>query len=319
MSHTVGAATANYVWDVNRSVPEILQDGTNTYVYGLTLISSTNGSGVQTYYDADGLGSTTDLTNSSATKTDGYTYDAFGAPTHSPGSSTQPFQFTGQQMDSDSGLQYLRARYYDPATGRFLSHDPIAGFVGMPQTQNRYPYALGNPASRTDPLGLSSIVGPRPAGGGKEGGPKPWTSDCDMFGCIYSPPAQHCSNQGSCYLPYIPPIYVPNAGCTFLECFGLGGVEGLVDQAVRPIEAVVTNQCFQGLMALGITSFSIYTGGVLVAAALSDGGLVLTSMSGAATSANSAAIAFGGGRVAVIGILANTAIGGTLSCTEYLP
>ncbi len=127
-------------------MPEILQDGTNTYVYGLGRISSTNGSGVQTYYDADGLGSTSDLTNGSATKADGYTYDAFGTATHSPGSSTQPFQFTGQQTDADSGLQYLRARYYDPATGRFLSRDPAP-------SANRYAYGSNNPTSMTDPNG----------------------------------------------------------------------------------------------------------------------------------------------------------------------
>jgi RHS repeat-associated protein len=150
MSHTVGAATSNYLWDVNRSVPEILQDGTNSYVYGLGLISSTNGSGVQTYYDSDGLGSTTDLTNSSATKTDGYTYDAFGTPTHTSGSSTQPFQFAGQQTDADSGLQYLRARYYDPGTGRFLSRDPLG--IG-----NGYSYASNNPVNLVDPTGLCPL------------------------------------------------------------------------------------------------------------------------------------------------------------------
>ncbi len=156
MSHTANSQTANYVWDVNRGVPETLQDGTNTYVYGLGLISATDGSGVQTYYDGDGLGSTSDLTNSSATKTDGYTYDAFGAPTHSPGSSTNPFQFTGQQRDADSSLQYLRARYYDPSTGRFLSKDPLPGVPGVSGTQNRYAYALNDPTTLTDPRGLCS-------------------------------------------------------------------------------------------------------------------------------------------------------------------
>ncbi len=154
MSHTANSQTANYIWDVNRGVPEILQDGTNTYVYGLGLISSTDGSGVQTYYDADGLGSTADLTNASAAKTDGYTYDAFGTATHSPGSSTQPFQFTGQQTDADSGLQYLRARYYDPPSGRFLGRDPLPGRTMSPKTQNPFVYALGNPATYVDPLGL---------------------------------------------------------------------------------------------------------------------------------------------------------------------
>jgi RHS repeat-associated protein len=93
------------------------------------------------------------VTNSSATKTDGYSYDAFGAPTHSPGSSTQPFQFTGQQTDSDSGLQYLRARYYDPGTGRFLSKDPLP-------IDNRYSYVSNNPITMVDPLGLCGWTDP---------------------------------------------------------------------------------------------------------------------------------------------------------------
>lgn len=73
----------------------------------------------------------------------------FGAPTHSPGSSANPFQFTGQQRDSDSGMYYLRARYYDPATGRFLGRDPLN--IG-----NRYSYVGNNPANLVDPSGFAS-------------------------------------------------------------------------------------------------------------------------------------------------------------------
>jgi RHS repeat-associated protein len=104
--------------------------------------------------DGDG-----NLTNSSATKTDGYTYDAFGAPTHSTGSSAQPFQFTGQQTDADSGLQYLRARYYDPGTGRFLGQDPLTGSMRNGQTQNPYPYVVNSPTNWTDPTGMCLGLG----------------------------------------------------------------------------------------------------------------------------------------------------------------
>jgi RHS repeat-associated protein len=156
------------VWDVASGLPVILKEtdsrnqldglGTNnTYVYGLGLISVTDRSGNQTYYTGDGLGSTTDLTNSSGTETDGYTYDAFGTPTHSPGSSANNFQFTSQQTDADSGLQYLRARYYDPAAGLFLGRDPFPGLASVPTTQKPYAYALNNPVNLADPSGRSVI------------------------------------------------------------------------------------------------------------------------------------------------------------------
>jgi RHS repeat-associated protein len=164
VSHTVGATTTNYLWDYNRSIPEMVNDGTNTYVYGAGTgpAMSVDGSGAESYYMGDGLGSKTDILDQSRTDNDTYSYDAFGAPTHVTGSSANPFQFTGQQTDSDSGLQYLRARYYDPATGRFPSRDPRLGTTRSPQSLNRYTYSWNNPTSLTDPSGLSPS---------KEGGP----------------------------------------------------------------------------------------------------------------------------------------------------
>ena len=63
MSHTVGMTTTNYVWDVAAGLPLVLQDGENTYVYGLDLISATGSQGDQTYLLYDGLGSVTDVTD----------------------------------------------------------------------------------------------------------------------------------------------------------------------------------------------------------------------------------------------------------------
>jgi len=60
---------------------------------------------------------------------------------------------------------YLRARYYDPAVGRFLGRDPLIGFMTSPQSLNRYVYALNNPILLADPLGLCSAKDPSaPAG-----------------------------------------------------------------------------------------------------------------------------------------------------------
>lgn len=135
MSHTVGQTTTSYIWDVASGLAVVLQDGTNTgacpepsrRVYGLDLISATDGQGDQTYFLYDGLGSTTDLTDDEGDVVDGYTYDVFGPIRSQSGSSENYWLFTGEQRDSESGLYYLRARYYDPAIGRFLSQDPPPG------------------------------------------------------------------------------------------------------------------------------------------------------------------------------------------------
>ena len=83
--------------------------------------------------------------------TGAYTYDAFGAIRTQTGSSPNEFKFTGEQVDS-SEMQYLRARYYDQTTGRFLSRDPV------PFLQ-RYAYVGNNPANLTDPYGLFPCPG----------------------------------------------------------------------------------------------------------------------------------------------------------------
>jgi RHS repeat-associated protein len=130
----------------------VLQDSLdNTYVYGLDLISVTDDSSVQTYFLYDGLGSTTELADEDGTVTGTYAYDVFGPVRAHTGAATE-WTYTGEQNDP-TGLEYLRARYYDPAVGRFLSADPFAGLLIVPQSLNRYPYVLNNPALYVDPYG----------------------------------------------------------------------------------------------------------------------------------------------------------------------
>jgi RHS repeat-associated protein len=82
-----------------------------------------------------------------------YAYYAFGPVRAHTGASTD-WTYTGEQNDA-TGLEYLRARYYDPAIGRFLTQDPVRGFALSPQSLNRYPYVLNNPANLTDPYGYN--------------------------------------------------------------------------------------------------------------------------------------------------------------------
>ena len=80
-----------------------------------------------------------------------YTYDPYGNLATKTGSADTPVRWNGQVQDTDTGLYYLRARYYDPKTSQFISIDPIASVTGQ-----KYNYAFGNPLNRMDPSGLIS-------------------------------------------------------------------------------------------------------------------------------------------------------------------
>ena len=84
--------------------------------------------------------------------TDSYAYDAFGNTAHGLGSSPNPYQFNGQSNDG-TGLYFLRARYYNPGDGRFLSQDPLMGSEADPASLHRSLYASGDPVNRMDPGG----------------------------------------------------------------------------------------------------------------------------------------------------------------------
>ncbi len=89
--------------------------------------------------------------------TDSYIYDAFGNLKDHLGTSDNRYLYAGEQYDPASGLYYLRARYYDPGNGRFLTHDPYIGNPEQPMTLHRYLYGNANPESYVDPSGEFSI------------------------------------------------------------------------------------------------------------------------------------------------------------------
>lgn len=124
-------------------------DNGNQYVCGAGLTAQKQ-SGSWYYYLADPLGSTMAVVNASGTVQDSYTYDVYGKPTKT-GSLANEFDFAGQQTDG-TGLQYLRARYYDPVTGTFIARDPLSS--GPAWTDSPTSYAASAPTNVTDPTGL---------------------------------------------------------------------------------------------------------------------------------------------------------------------
>jgi len=107
------------------------------------------------YFLTDHLGSTNGLADSSGNVSSSSSYDSFGNPSNAGFASR--YQFTGREFDSFTGLQFSRARWYDPRIGRFISEDPIGFAAG---DVNIYGYVANQPMKFIDPLGLFPSVWP---------------------------------------------------------------------------------------------------------------------------------------------------------------
>jgi len=149
-SQTISGTTSYLAWDMTEELPLILSDGTNSYIYGPGGVAVEQISGAETpsYLHHDQQGSIRLLTGSAGTTPGSITFDAYGNKVESTGT-ISPLGYDGQYTSSDTGLIYLRARVYDPATAQFLSVDPLAGLTRAP-----YTYANDNPLTYTDPAGL---------------------------------------------------------------------------------------------------------------------------------------------------------------------
>jgi len=157
----VGGTTTYYLVDDRNptgypQVVEEYQGSTLTVVYthGLNLVSQRR-SGTVSYYVQDGHGNVRALTSTSGTVTDAYQYDAYGTKlSTSTGSTVNKYLYCGEQYDSDLGLYFLRARYFNPGTGRFWTMDTDVGNNEDPLSLHRYLYCHDNPVNATDPSGL---------------------------------------------------------------------------------------------------------------------------------------------------------------------
>ncbi len=160
-----GTDMTTCVVDKNRPYAQVLEEqqrqgglsATTSYVYGDALIASTVDGTLPRYVHADGMDSVRSLSNSSGAITDTYTYDAYGLLSSSSGTSANPYQYRSEQYDADLNAYYLRARYYQPGTGRFLTTDPVEGIPTTPMSLHRYMYGNGNPVSMIDPSGEMSM------------------------------------------------------------------------------------------------------------------------------------------------------------------
>jgi RHS repeat-associated protein len=164
VSKTANGITTKYLVedDVNPTgYPQVFDEltgstVTRTYTYGLQRISENqviDNVWTPSFYGYDGFGTVRQLTNAAGAVTDTFEYDAFGNAITHTGTTPNNYLYRGEQYDSDLGLYYLRARYYNPQTGRFMSRDPKDGEDWDPKTLHTYLYAGDDPISGSDPTG----------------------------------------------------------------------------------------------------------------------------------------------------------------------
>ncbi len=149
--------TATNTWDTTASVGLLLSDGTNDYIYGpdgTPVEQAGLASGTVDYYLSDAQGSTRALLSSSGAVAATFSYDAYGNLSSTSGAASTPLLYDGQYQDSTTGLYYLRARWYDPATSVFMSVDPMVSSTGQP-----FVYAGDNPVNSSDPSGTDPFLG----------------------------------------------------------------------------------------------------------------------------------------------------------------
>ena len=152
VAQTVNNVTTTFAWDMGASLPQVLATNNAAYVYGVGLLGQEVGEAW--YYPlADGLGSLRRWTDDDGDEVYAVDYTPFGGLAGASGASPSAWGYAGEYQEGQSGLIYLRARWYDPATGRFLTRDPFAGIPTIPATLNPYVYALNNPVMYTDPSG----------------------------------------------------------------------------------------------------------------------------------------------------------------------
>lgn len=156
--------TSTYVYDNEDVVMEIFSSAAGTektnFTHGpgidepLSLERQINGGASNFYYyHADGLGSISTITNAAKAVVQSYEYDSYGMV--KPNTAFRnSYVYTGREWDSETGLYFHRARYYDPMDGKFVSKDPI-GFEGG---LNLYQYTSSNPLNYIDPFGLDKMT-----------------------------------------------------------------------------------------------------------------------------------------------------------------
>ena len=163
-SNAKGYTLTEYINDINRENTEVLAEyGADekvrqAYTYGESGIGervSVDKSEESSYYLYDGRNSVTGILTETANLTNSYQYDSYGNLTSGTADGVNYYGYNGESTNVKTGLQYLRARYYNAENGTFTTEDSDLGTTENPLTRNRYDYTTNNPLNYSDPTGHS--------------------------------------------------------------------------------------------------------------------------------------------------------------------
>ena len=163
-SNAKGYTLTEYINDINRENTEVLAEyGADekvrqAYTYGESGIGervSVDKSEESSYYLYYGRNSVTGILTETANLTNSYQYDSYGNLTSGTADGVNYYGYNGESTNVKTGLQYLRARYYNAENGTFTTEDSDLGTTENPLTRNRYDYTTNNPLNYSDPTGHS--------------------------------------------------------------------------------------------------------------------------------------------------------------------
>ena len=160
VAKVVDGLHTNYFNDVSGALTQVLMETDanwsvqRAYTYGLDRLGVESWQAGRQYYlyDSPWRGVVA-LADAAGASTANYSYDVFGLPFGLTANDANRFLYDSEQYDSETGLIYLRCRYYDPALGRFLARDSFQGWLQHPQSSNPYVFVHNNPVNFLDPRG----------------------------------------------------------------------------------------------------------------------------------------------------------------------
>jgi len=150
------AETTSYLYDRQHVILETRGSESIRYARGINYIARIDNTDKLSYFMYNGHGDVVQTVSEDGEIENRYDYDIFGNPTLTVESYLNSIRYAGEFYDSETGLYYLRARYYDPYIGRFISEDSYWGEDSNPLSLNLYTYAHNNPIKYIDPAGHSA-------------------------------------------------------------------------------------------------------------------------------------------------------------------